>query len=425
MKPITVFRPGRFKSMEGQSTSFSEGILARVAEVYDPKLHEAPLTIQHPVDPFAYGWVQKTVFADGHFQVEPHQVDPMFQEWVNSGKLKKVSAQFYKPGAAANPVRETHPDLPYLRAVGFLGSDPPAVKGLPDASLSYSDSGDEYVSFSANIDTETGTISFDEGCMEDDAWGWQTVGSLFRKMREFLIEQFGKDKADAVLADYSVGELEGVGRKMIEAGMAAPAVESYHEGGHMATTTDTQGGTLVAENEAAAAALEQEKAKVATDRAALDEEKKQLDAEKASFAEAKRAAKEQSNKDFLAGLVKAGRLTPGEVEQELSFMASLDDTADTMSFSEKDPTDPTKVIGGKRTPLAHYKATLAQRGQVVSFSEVAGGTDMDLVTGGDGNALAVRVAQEIDSFMESEREAGRKPTIMDAQAHARKKIGLA
>ena len=42
--------------------------------------------------------------------------------------FKKRSASFYPPGHPANPT----PDRPYLRHVGFLGAQPPAVKGLAD-----------------------------------------------------------------------------------------------------------------------------------------------------------------------------------------------------------------------------------------------------------------------------------------------------
>ena len=55
-------------------------------------------------------------------------MDEGFAGLLKAGRFKKRSASFYPPGHPSNPT----PDRPYLRHVGFLGAQPPAVKGLAD-----------------------------------------------------------------------------------------------------------------------------------------------------------------------------------------------------------------------------------------------------------------------------------------------------
>lgn len=128
MKAINIFKTGTHTSMGGAELNFSEADLQAVATSYDPKLHEAPIVVGHPKsDDPAFGWVKGVTFEDGNLYAEPHQVDEAFAEMVADGKFKKVSAAFYAPGSANNPT----PGSYHLRHVGFLGAQPPAVKGSP------------------------------------------------------------------------------------------------------------------------------------------------------------------------------------------------------------------------------------------------------------------------------------------------------
>jgi hypothetical protein len=170
---LSIFCVGRHTALSGQSIAFSEADLEATVKAYNPALHEAPLVVGHPkVDAPAYGWVKGLSFSEGQLAAEPHQVDAAFQEIVNSGKFKKISASFYLPDAPQNPV----PGVYYLKHVGFLGAAAPAVKGLKNAS------------FAAN---EEGVVSF--GDLGDEA-----VADLFRNLREFFIEQYGAEVADRV-----------------------------------------------------------------------------------------------------------------------------------------------------------------------------------------------------------------------------------
>lgn len=114
--------------MSGDTLEFSEPDVSAMASSYNPNLMRAPLVLGHPKDNSpAYGWVNSLAFQDGLLQAMPDAVTPEFADWVNQGFYKTVSASIYP---------KTHPNNPtpgnfYLRHVGFLGGQPPAVKGLP------------------------------------------------------------------------------------------------------------------------------------------------------------------------------------------------------------------------------------------------------------------------------------------------------
>ncbi len=150
-KTLHIFRPGRQTAMNGLTLEFSESDLAASAAAYDPAKHEAPIVIGHPKhDAPAYGWVKSLATAEDGLQAEPHQVDAAFAELVEAGRYKKISASFYLPDAPNNPV----PGVYYLRHVGFLGAQPPAVKGLKAAEFA---------------DAEDGVVEFGDWGMESNA----------------------------------------------------------------------------------------------------------------------------------------------------------------------------------------------------------------------------------------------------------------
>lgn len=116
---MEVFRAGKHVSSSGAERDWSVDDLVRMAEAYDPTIHQAPLVVGHPKDNDpAYGWV-KALKVDGNTLLAmPDQVEPAFAELVKAGRYKKRSISLYPDGT--------------LRHVGFLGAQPPAVKGLKD-----------------------------------------------------------------------------------------------------------------------------------------------------------------------------------------------------------------------------------------------------------------------------------------------------
>lgn len=138
MQEIHFFRPGRHTSNNGTELAFSAADLKAIADAYDPRTHEAPIVVGHPkTDAPAYGWVEKIIAKPDGLYAVPRQVNPEFSDLVRQGSYKKVSGSFYTPEARNHPKPGTY----YLRHLGFLGAQPPAVKGLRSIELSEDDEG--------------------------------------------------------------------------------------------------------------------------------------------------------------------------------------------------------------------------------------------------------------------------------------------
>lgn len=136
MEPIHFFRAGKHTATNGTQVAFSEAQLAGIAAAYDPKRHEAPIVVGHPKnDAPAYGWVEKIIARPDGLYAVPRQVSPEFADLVRQGAYKKVSGSFYSPDHPNHP----SPGSYYLRHLGFLGAQPPAVKGLRAIELADDD----------------------------------------------------------------------------------------------------------------------------------------------------------------------------------------------------------------------------------------------------------------------------------------------
>lgn len=151
MPRLPLARPGQFTDQNGVTVQFSEADLAAAASAYDPAKHEAPVVIGHPKDTApAYGWVQALEFGEGGLVALAHNTVTEFAELVR-GPFKKRSARFYTPNSPRNPV----PGVYYLRDVGLLGAQPPAIKGLADVSFAEDESSEVIeVSFAEPDHTE-------------------------------------------------------------------------------------------------------------------------------------------------------------------------------------------------------------------------------------------------------------------------------
>ncbi|AMA02294.1 hypothetical protein NP882_000743 [Escherichia coli] len=129
-RTIEIFRAGTHTAMEGQEISFSDEDIDSIAAAYNGYHragYGAPLCLGHPASNGpAYGETAGLISKNGRLfaLVKP---DNRLLDMVQSGLYKKVSAAFYKPGEARNPAGT---GAWYLRHIGFLGAQPPAVKGL-------------------------------------------------------------------------------------------------------------------------------------------------------------------------------------------------------------------------------------------------------------------------------------------------------
>ncbi len=347
--------------MNGVSLSFTEADLKATVAAYDPAKHEAPLVVGHPQhDTPAYGWVGSLSFAGGALDATPTQVNADFAEQVAKGAYKKISASFYAPDSPSNPV----PGVYYLRHVGFLGAQPPAVKGLRAPSFA---------------EGEKGVVEFSE---YDDV---QNAG-LWRRLREWLIGEKGQDIADQVIPSWTVQQLEQAAQDEVR--------EAQQE-------ESNQAGAVPAFSEEGATMTPEEKARLE----ALEAENTKLKAAQVQFAEAEKKrtadARHTANLAFAEGLVKEGKLLP--VQKDV-LVASLD-------FMESQDTVVNFGEGAAQKPLVSaMKDMFTAMPKLVNFGELAGGKFVEPADLTDPIALASK-AQE---YQFSEAQAGRTINIAEA-----------
>lgn len=320
--------------MSGVEVNLTEADLIACANAYDPAKHEAPLVVGHPKhDHPAYGWVQALNADKNGLNAAPAQVDLQFAEQVEKGRYKKISAAFFAPDAPNNPV----PGVYYLRHVGFLGALPPAVKGLREVAFA---------------EAEEGVLEFADA-------GLNVTASVFRRLRDWMLTQFGKDVADNVIPDWEIESIREISQwadadtpRMAFADAAthlpvseAPAVASTANPPDLPTSQENH------VNQEDAAALTAENTQL----------KQQLAAANAQR-EADQAAKRHSeNLSFAESLVDAGTLAPKHKDAVVAFL-NFSEANTELEFGE----------GDAKQPLATaFKSFLGELPKVVDFGERA------------------------------------------------------
>lgn len=366
---IEIFRAGSHTDMGGRTIQFREADLAATVAAYDPALHEAPIVVGHPAaDAPAYGWIGALSLDGDRLQASARQVDTAFAEVVKAGRYKRVSASFYTPDSPSNP----KPGVYYLRHVGFLGAQPPAVKGLKP------------VSFAA---AEEGVVEFADG------YALGAVARLLRGLREVWIGRFGQEDADKALPSWDIDQLaaQAVLDQQRQVAELPPPAPAFSE-------PDKETKDVTEKPSAREAELEAENAR--------------LREQTAAFAEAEAGRRRADDVAFLERLEKEGRLLPANRALAAGLLGNLaagvgpeGRGAELVSFAEGRAAE---------TPRDALRALLAAQPVAVDFTERAGGgqppADAD-----DPHALA-RAAVE---FQEAEAKAGRNVTTAQAVAHVR------
>lgn len=318
MTQIEIFKAGKRLDANGKLVEITADQLQQTVNAYDPDFHEAPLVIGHPKsnNP-AWGWVKGLSLDGDVLKADVDELDPEFAEMVKSGKFKKVSAAFYLPDSPNNPYK----GVLSLRHVGFLGAMPPAVKGLKQVEFAEDD---DFVEFSE--------------------WG---QASLFSRLRDWLVSEFGLEKADKALPAHEIDWLkEDAMREQIKKQVQAEPAEQpiFNE----PQPQQPEGETGMTPEEIEALKAENEK---------LRAEKAQAEAEKA---EATLAAEKVGNAEFCEGLVKAGKLAPVVKAQ---MVQALDAVSDMKAGKEPEFSDGEDV-------LSVFKSALSASPKIIEFSEV-------------------------------------------------------
>lgn len=372
---IPIFQGGKQIDSQGLEHDGDDLIDQAVAK-FDPSYHEAPLTIGHPKDNSpAFGWVESIKKAiqtlkDGTtvnmLMAKFKDVVPEFAQAVQQGLYKKRSASFYPDGR--------------LRHVGFLGGMPPAVKGLAD--LKFKD--DEKV------------IEFEESIDYMQGWfGIERIASLFRGLRDFFIEKFGKDEMDKVLSSYDIDSIHDSADQLSRVELPQTADKPlFSEEGDM-PYSDEQTKALLDQQRERLTAEFAEKEKKADEAIKFAEQQKADEIKKieavtkeveakmeAKFAEKERQMKADAHKkevaEFVSSGINTGKILPAWEKMGLAqFMEGLpSETA--IEFGEGE---------GKisKTPYDFFKSFMTELPKTINFGEFA---TRDKNVGGQGGAGA-------------------------------------
>lgn len=125
---IEIFHAGLQTDNKGKQHRIDKKFLEQVVSNYDESLHESPAVIGHPeTNNPAFGWTKKLRVNGDKLEAQFADTNDDFEAMVRNGSFKKRSASFYLDSPSAPGGK-----APYLRHVGFLGAQPPAVKGLRD-----------------------------------------------------------------------------------------------------------------------------------------------------------------------------------------------------------------------------------------------------------------------------------------------------
>lgn len=336
MKPFELFRVGKHTSASGSTLAFGESDLQAAVAAYDPALHEAPIVVGHPKDNHpAYGWIKSLSFADGTLVAEPAQVDADFAEMVAAGRFKKRSASFYTPDSPSNPKPGTY----YLRHVGFLGAQPPAVKGLRDVSFSEDD----------------GVVEF----VDSARYAWGSVAAVMRGIREWILSTAGLETADKIVPNFYLSDLEAAAKE------ARDAPDTVQPAGTMPAFSEEDPMTI-AELQAQVAALTAERDALKANQKPADfaERETALAAREAKIAEAEAKAARATIEARVDAAIADGRLLKAQRKHAVDFAASLADGEAVIEFGEGDKAE-------RVSQREAYLRQIEQGAKVVDFGEHA------------------------------------------------------
>ncbi|CAD5107229.1 peptidase [Zestomonas carbonaria] len=405
---LPILPAGQHVALDGRPVEFTEAILQEIVDTYDPALHEAPLVIGHPkLNAPAYGWAKSLELRDGMLFAEPHQVVPEFAEAANRKMYKKRSASVYLPGSPGNP----KPGKYYLRHIGFLGAIPPAIKGIPDAALSFAEGDGE-------LAVEFAEVPYAISGLTD----------ILRRLRDFFVEREGAERADQLIPQWQVLSIEENARREVDRSerplisfSEQPTREQGSEAGKasaadLAKPDDalSEGGPAAAAADAAATTpYPQQQEDVMTDKAALDERERQLAEreQKVAASEARvaeQAAEEQRREaaEFAEGLVAGGKLLPRQKEPVIELLLNLPSAP--LEFAEGDA----QVSKPAADVLRELLGSLPKQ---VDFAEKSAGQGRD-VDADDAQAIAAKAR----AYQTEQKKLGNTISISAAVRHVTK-----
>lgn len=212
---IEVFATGSHTDNEGREHSITKDFLNQAVANFNSEEHEPPIVIGHPAENApAFGWARDLRVNGDRLEAQFGDVNPEFESMVKNGAFKKRSASFY--------LRD---GKPALRHVGFLGAQPPAVKGLRDIHFAEGQAAEF-------ADLELRIADFGEGeTMKDE-----DVATITERVVEKIKGIFGGKPAEVGTQNFSEADV----KKLV--GDSIKAVETSF--GEKVTALENENNTL-------------------------------------------------------------------------------------------------------------------------------------------------------------------------------------
>jgi len=323
-KFIRIFKAGTHRDSLGREHSYTVEDLDRMVTTYndqpEDQRRQAPLVYGHPKDNApAHGWVGKLKREGEFLLAQCVDMKQDFIDSVNNGSYKFRSASFYPTGL--------------LRHVGFLGAAQPAVAGLGEVSFA----------------DDAEAICFEDFMDWNTAWRFRSLGDLFQRFRDWLIQSDGIESANELVPQYLVDDLK--------TSEADPTEEAAFNENHNPSSKDNDMELTQQLEE-----LTRDFAEVKAERDALktkaDEQAQQIATLQSSVEGLKATNVRREIENYCEGLIQAGKMLPAERE---FFVADLVMKA----------TQPTADFAEGQSPLAQTKAMLEARPAHKLFQEHA------------------------------------------------------
>lgn len=190
-KWIHIFQAGTRTDSKGNTRNVTTSDLDDVVRNYEPDYHEAPAVIGHPEDNHpAYGWTSALKRDGEGLFAQLKDVNPDFGELVEKRAFPKRSASFY-----------VTPNGLSLRHIGFLGAQPPAVKGLTEVKF---DEGRQ----------STGVFEFEEESMATES---KPMAEQIRDgVKDFFASAFGGGARSQQTASFTEADLDSRITRMLK-----------------------------------------------------------------------------------------------------------------------------------------------------------------------------------------------------------------
>ena len=367
---IEIFRSGTHTDSKGITHTFTNDDLDQMVANTQPAT--APAVIGHPsMDAPAWAWAESLKRDGDVLLAKFDQVDANFAQMVAEGKFKKRSISAGK---------NEHGQL-YVKHIGWLGAAAPSVKGLKDVQFNESET-DVVMEF-----TEVQAIT-------EVGWLMNTIGNLFRGLREKIIADKGIEEADRFMPDWQINGLQTASETLQALIKSNP--NNFAEGFDSTELESVMIAQLTEHMDKVSSPTQPSVVTFSEREQSLQTENQQL------RQQLRQQVIDQQIKDWRA----AGKILPAHEAGLSEFMASLADASASFEFTDGHAT------AQQQTPAEWFAQFVGQLTGVQLGQEVAGG-DAPPPVPKDAESIRKAAAE----FVHAQKEKGITVEWADAVIH--------